>query len=97
MNIKKLICLFLALTLMTVCFTACGGNKEQEQEQQQEKEQEQQQEQGKEQQQEQGKEQQQPEVIEVRPPSGQQGLTVDEEPLEIEIPEDSELVGDDLS
>ena len=89
MNIKKLICLFLALTLMTVCFTACGGNKEQEQEQQQEKEQEQQQ--------EQGKEQQQPEVIEVRPPSGQQGLTVDEEPLEIEIPEDSELVGDDLS
>ena len=86
MNIKKLICLFLALTLMTVCFTACGGNKEQEQEQQQEKEQEQQQ--------EQGKEQQQPEVIEVRPPSGQQGLTVDEEPLEIEIPEGSELGGD---
>ena len=37
-----------------------------------------------------------PEVIEVVPPAGQEGLTVDENPMVIEIPEDSELGGEEL-
>ena len=47
--------------------------------------------------QQQAEEENQPEVVEVLPPTGQQGLTVDEDPLEIDVPEDSELVGDDMS
>ena len=47
--------------------------------------------------QQQAAEENQPEVVEVLPPTGQQGLTVDEDPLEIDVPEDSELVGDDMS
>ena len=74
MNVKQLICLFLALVLMLVCFSGCRGKKEQEQQQ--------------------GQEAGQSEEIEIVPPDGQQGLTVDEDPLEIVVPEDSELVGD---
>ena len=71
MNVKQLICLFLALVLMLVCFSGCRGNKEQQEQ-----------------------EAAQTEVIEVAPPDGEQPLTVDEDPLEIVVPEDSELVGD---